>query len=116
MKKLLIAAGITAATMASFNASAVAVFSVPSYASINTTVTADAYLSVVADGAEATVSDMNHSGTQLGSFAIKQVGMEKSGYDKVAVDKIHTHGYGDADFNIDLTAGGGYLFSRCRYS
>lgn len=106
MKKLIIAAGIAAATMASFNASAVpAVFSAPSYASINTTVTADAYLSVTAADAEATVSAMNKPGALLGSFAVAQFGMDSLNYDKIAVDKIHTHGYDNGGFNIVLTGG-----------
>ncbi|HAG0928721.1 TPA: hypothetical protein G8S40_002728 [Salmonella enterica] len=107
MKKLIIAAGIAAATMASFNASAVpqAVFSAPSYASINTTVTADAYLSVTAVDAEATVSAMNKPGALLGSFAVAQVGMDGLSYDKIAVEKIHTHGYDNNGFNIVLTGG-----------
>ncbi|EEN5589001.1 hypothetical protein [Salmonella enterica] len=107
MKKLIIAAGIAAATMASFNASAVpqAVFSAPSYASINTTVKADAYLSVTASDAEASVADMSKPGTLLGRFAVAQVGMDGLDYDKIAVDKIHTHGYGDGAFNIVLTGG-----------
>ncbi|EAS3781356.1 hypothetical protein D6F12_23730 [Salmonella enterica] len=109
MKKLIIAAGIAAATMASFNASADASFSDPSYASINTTVNAKSVLSVTTTDGETDVAGINKAGTQLGSFTVAQVGMDGLNYDKIAVEKIHTHGYytqEQGDFNIVLSSGG----------
>ncbi len=110
MKKLIIAAGIAAATMASFNASAnEAVFSDPSYASINTTVNAKSVLSVTTTDGETDVAGINKAGTTLGSFTVAQVGMNGLNYDKIAVEKIHTHGYytkEQGDFNIVLSSGG----------
>ncbi|HAK0820325.1 TPA: hypothetical protein H1P87_003998 [Salmonella enterica] len=110
MKKLLIAAGIAAATMASFNASATeAVFSAPSYASINTTVNAKSVLSVTTTDGETDVAGINKAGTTLGSFTVAQVGMDGLGYNEIAVEKIHTHGYyttAQGDFNIVLSSGG----------
>ncbi|HFJ4359466.1 TPA: hypothetical protein ACGUH5_003921 [Salmonella enterica] len=105
MKKLIIAAGIAAAAMASFGASADTVFSAPSYASINTTVKADSYLAVTATDADTTLALINQAGTKLGSFAVAMAGTDAESYTNVVVEKIHAHGYPDTGFNIKLTGG-----------
>ncbi|HFW3090827.1 TPA: hypothetical protein ACIBE3_004490 [Salmonella enterica subsp. enterica serovar Reading] len=108
MKKLIIAAGIAAA-MASFGASAElvqnVVFSAPSYASINTTVKADSYLTVTATDAEASLAEINQAGTTLGSFAVAMTGTDANTYSNVVVERIHAHGYPSAGFKIKLKGG-----------
>ncbi|EBX2873197.1 hypothetical protein DRL66_08005 [Salmonella enterica subsp. enterica serovar Muenchen] len=105
MKKLIIAAGIAAATMASFGANADVTFSAPSYASINTTVKSDSYLAVTASDADTTLSGINKVGTVLGSFNVSIAGENAPVYSKIVVEKIHAHGYPASGFNIKLKGG-----------
>ncbi|MGG6074053.1 hypothetical protein ACQSGI_18755 [Salmonella enterica] len=93
MKKLLIAAGIAAATMASFSASAVPhTYSVSSlsHGSVNSVVTGSSIVTVNGtDGGSYNTTDILLSGKNLGSFDIK-LPEDALGF---GISKIHSHGF-----------------------
>lgn len=101
MKKLIIAAGI-AATVASFGASAVELYSAPSHASVNTVVKAPASIHISSTDKEVELSDFAKSGTEIGAFQVGFEGSNTTGYTDILVEKIHAHGY-PTDFKISLT-------------
>lgn len=90
MKKLIIAAGIAAAAMASFNASAHE-FDIAhsSWASLNTTVKGTSAVAVVATPADISLEDIKLDGKSLGKFTV-QVPMGSVG---IALSDMHSHGY-----------------------
>ncbi|EOV0287490.1 hypothetical protein ACOIPX_000828 [Salmonella enterica] len=102
MKKLIIAAGIAAATMASFGASAVDTYSAPSTASVNTIVKGASSIVVSATDQNISLDDFLKSDQQIGSFAVSFNGSNVENYTDILVEKIHAHGY-PADFKISLT-------------
>ncbi|EJJ4076635.1 hypothetical protein OOP60_005132 [Salmonella enterica] len=88
MKKLIIAAGIAAATMASFGASAE---NYTSSASVNTIVTGGTGFSVSADGGSVNVDQFKTAGTLLGTFKVTA----PTGAAKFSLSDIHAHNYPD---------------------
>lgn len=104
MKKLIIAAGIAAATMASFGASATDVYSAPSTASVNTIVKSASSMVVSATDQEISLDDFLKKDQSIGSFAVSFNGADVENYTDILVEKIHAHGY-PADFKIKLTGG-----------
>ncbi|HAF1610949.1 TPA: hypothetical protein G8M64_005353 [Salmonella enterica] len=106
MKKLIIAAGIAAATMASFGASAVELYSAPSHASVNTVVKAPASIHISSIDKEVELSDFAKLGTEIGTFQVGFEGSNTTGYTDILVEKIHAHGY-PSDFKISLNGVGG---------
>ncbi|EBZ1828106.1 hypothetical protein PJP32_000546 [Salmonella enterica] len=99
MKKLLIAAGIAAATMASFNASAAAhAYDVNSlsHASVNSVVTGSSIVTVSGTNGESyDTTDILASGKNLGSFGIKL----PYGALGFGISSIHSHGFPE-DFKV----------------
>lgn len=94
MKKLLIAAGIAAATMASFgvNAALVNASGNPSNASLNTIVKGTTGLSITADVVAAlTPTQFMTDTTKLGSFTV--VIPQEVASNGLAVGDIHAHNY-----------------------
>lgn len=93
MKKLLIAAGIAAATMASFNASAADhAYDVNSlaHASVNSVVTGNSIVTVGGTNGESyDTTDILASGKNLGSFSIKL----PYGALGFGISGIHSHGF-----------------------
>ncbi|HFW3114347.1 TPA: hypothetical protein ACIBOF_004810 [Salmonella enterica subsp. diarizonae serovar 61:r:-] len=90
MKKLIIAAGIAAAAMASFNASAHNFDSAhSSWASLNTTVEGNSVVAVVATPAAISLDDIKADGKSLGKFTV-QIPMGSVG---IALSDMHSHGY-----------------------
>ncbi|EBP4584913.1 hypothetical protein VH79_17185 [Salmonella enterica] len=86
MKKLIIAAGIAAATMASFGASAV---TYTSYASVNTEVTGTTGFLVTASNKSIDVDAFKADTTVLGTFNVTA----PVGADKFTLSDIHAHNY-----------------------
>ncbi|EBZ6325700.1 hypothetical protein ED438_13120 [Salmonella enterica subsp. enterica serovar Gaminara] len=95
MKKLLIAAGIAAATMASFNASAADhAYDVNSlsHASVNSVVTGSSIVTVTGqDGESYDTTEILTAGKNLGTFGIK-LPENALGF---GISKIHSHGFPD---------------------
>ncbi|EBP3802520.1 hypothetical protein KCG26_003465 [Salmonella enterica subsp. enterica serovar Oslo] len=93
MKKLLIAAGIAAATMASFNASAVTYdTNNVSHASVNSQVTGKSAVTVTGNNGGSFDTDaIKVSGNDLGSFGI-QLPASAAGF---GISGIHSHGFPD---------------------
>ncbi|EOB2246841.1 hypothetical protein ACIJCA_004777 [Salmonella enterica subsp. enterica serovar Newport] len=86
MKKLIIAAGIAAATMASFGASAA---TYTSYASVNTEVTGTTGFLVTASNKSINVDAFKADTTVLGSFNVTA----PVGATKFTLSDIHAHDY-----------------------
>ncbi|ECW0329204.1 hypothetical protein F3Q52_21730 [Salmonella enterica subsp. enterica] len=93
MKKLIIAAGIAAAAMASFGASAAHTYATDvSHASINTMINGDSVVIVTGtNGGSLSVEEAKVAGKTLGSFAIG-LPVSAAGY---GISNIHSHGYPD---------------------
>ncbi|ECD7356875.1 hypothetical protein E6W94_15715 [Salmonella enterica subsp. enterica serovar Poano] len=115
MKKLIIAAGIAAATMASFGASATTTYDTDhaSWASLNTTVTGNAALIVTASNDKTiTVDDFKQPNQNLGAFTITVPASETG----IAISDIHSHGYPSGfkvKFNAcEVVASSGGLFAK----
>lgn len=98
MKKLIIAAGIAAATMASFNASAVVAYDTNnvSHASVNSQVTGKSVVTVTGqNGGSFDTDAIKAAGNNLGSFGIDL----PVGADGFGISNIHSHGFPD-DFVV----------------
>lgn len=92
MKKLIIAAGIAAATMASFNASAVNTYDANSisHASVNSQVTGKSAVTVTGiNGDSFDTETIKASGKNLGSFGI-ELPASAAGF---GISGIHSHGF-----------------------
>ncbi|EAM8419950.1 hypothetical protein AC527_22375 [Salmonella enterica] len=99
MKKLIIAAGIAAATMASFNASANTYdANNVSHASVNSVVSGSSVVTVTgSDGGTFSTTEILTSGRNLGTFAIQLPDNEQVlGF---GISKIHSHGFPN-DFQV----------------
>ncbi|EJI6541235.1 hypothetical protein NFS12_004985 [Salmonella enterica] len=94
MKKLIIAAGIAAATMASFGASAE---TFTSSASVNTVVTGKSGFSVSADGGTVNVEQFKSANALLGKFKVTA----PAGAAKFSLTDIHAHNYPD-DYQVQI--------------
>ncbi|EAO5526992.1 hypothetical protein E9976_20325 [Salmonella enterica] len=97
MKKLIIAAGIAAATMASFNASASYNYGEEiSHASVNSQVTGDSVVTVTGqNGGSFSTDQIKTAGQDLGTFNI-QLPAGATGF---GISKIHSHGF-PVDFGV----------------
>ncbi|ECE0793521.1 hypothetical protein GK48_26340 [Salmonella enterica subsp. diarizonae] len=93
MKKLLIAAGIAAATMASFNASAVTYdTNNVSHASVNSQVTGKSAVTVTGqDGGSFDTDTIKNADNNLGTFGI-ELPASAAGF---GISGIHSHGFPD---------------------
>ncbi|EBX7470139.1 hypothetical protein DS565_29095 [Salmonella enterica subsp. enterica serovar Bareilly] len=108
MKKLIIAAGIAAATMASFNASAVTYDkNNVSHASVNSVVTGSSIVTVTGqDGGSFNTTEILEAGKTLGTFDIK-LPYEALGF---GISGIHSHGFPDGfkvkfnNCNVEVTS------------
>lgn len=90
MKKVLIAAGIAAATVASFGASAQHHYStISSFASVNTIVTGNSGFKISASDKVVSETDFKTATTELGSFAITLPQSAKG----FSLKNIHAHNY-----------------------
>lgn len=93
MKKLIIAAGIAAATMASFNASANTYLKDSlSHASVNSVVTGSSVVTVNGvNGGSFSVTDIKGAGNDLGTFGIQLP--DNSAVLGFGISGIHSHGF-----------------------
>ncbi|EIO8636803.1 hypothetical protein LRF31_004617 [Salmonella enterica] len=98
MKKLIIAAGIAAATMASFGASAT---DYTSYASVNTVVTGDSGFSITTVDKTLDSTSFKASAAELGQFVVKV----PTGATTVSLSDIHAHDYPNG-YVVKITGGG----------
>lgn len=106
MKKLLIAAGIAAATVASFGASAERTYSntTSSFASVNTIVTGKSGFNISANDKAVSESEFKTANTELGSFAIT-LPQSVNGF---SLKNIHAHNYPNTyEIKITPTSFGG---------
>ncbi|HFZ9112660.1 TPA: hypothetical protein ACIPVM_004412 [Salmonella enterica subsp. diarizonae serovar 50:k:z35] len=99
MKKLIIAAGIAAATMASFNASANTYDpNNVSHASVNSVVTGSSVVTVTgSDGGSFNTTDILVVGKNLGTFAIQLP--DNVSFLGFGISGIHSHGFPN-DFQV----------------
>ncbi|EEF7942084.1 hypothetical protein GWY78_24760 [Salmonella enterica subsp. diarizonae] len=92
MKKLIIAAGIAAATMASFNASAVTYDTNVSHASVNSVVTGSSVVTVIGqDGGSFNTTEILDAGKTLGTFTIALP--DNKSVAGFGISGIHSHGF-----------------------
>ncbi|HFL6486151.1 TPA: hypothetical protein ACGWJ2_003749 [Salmonella enterica] len=118
MKKLIIAAGIAAAAMASFGASAAHTYATDvSHASINTMINGDSVVTVTGtNGGSLSVEEAKTAGKKLGSFDIV-LPASAAGY---GISHIHSHGYPDGfkvkfgDCAVAVTGAGGDIKSSAQ--
>ncbi|EBZ5135026.1 hypothetical protein EBP34_25020 [Salmonella enterica subsp. enterica serovar Saintpaul] len=99
MKKLIIAAGIAAATMASFGASA---RDYVSSASVNTVVTGDSGFSITTVDKELDATSFKAIGADLGRFAVTV----PNGATTVSLSGIHAHDY-PKGYEVKIAPNGG---------
>lgn len=99
MKKLLIAAGIAAATVASFGASAERGYSTTSsFASVNTIVTGESGFKISANDKVVSGPDFKAANTELGSFGVTL----PQGANGFSLKNIHAHNYPNT-YEIKIT-------------